>query len=284
MANYEAYRALYEGREAQLFTGSTAALTWMSNPAQPSTCWQLYSYDLEPFASFFGARKGCEQVHVLMNQSNFNLMVVNQTPNPVGGLAARVRVSNMDGSVVSDKTTPVSVRPGSVTNLGVIEFPATISPVHFVKTELFDAQNRLISDNFYWRGVSANDLTALNGLPPAPIEGDIHRHDAAGKCLLDVTLSNPSKVVALMTHIQLRKQRSNQRVLPVFYDDNYVSLLPGESRTIKVEAALKDLGGENPLIVVDGWNPAVKSASFSAGVSIAPNTPALVIGAAAAKP
>ena len=58
MANYEAYRALYEGREAQLFTGSTAALTWMSNPAQPSTCWQLYSYDLEPFASFFGARKG----------------------------------------------------------------------------------------------------------------------------------------------------------------------------------------------------------------------------------
>jgi hypothetical protein len=284
MANYEAYRALYEGREAQLFTGSTAALTWMSNPAQPSTCWQLYSYDLEPFASFFGARKGCEQVHVMMNQSNFNLMVVNQTPNPVGGLSARVRVFNMDGSLVSDKTTRASVQPSSVTNLGVIEFPATLSPVHFVKTELFDAWSRLISDNFYWRGVNANDLTALNDLPPAPIEGTIRRHDAGGKCLLDITLSNPFKVVALMTHVQLRKQRSNQRVLPVFYDDNYVSLLPGESKTIKVEAASKDLGGENPLIVVDGWNPVVKSASFSGGVSIAPNTPALVIGASAAKP
>jgi hypothetical protein len=281
MANYEAYRALYEGREAKLFTGSTAALTWMSNPAQPSTTWQIYSYDLEPFASFFGTRKGCEQVHLMMNQATGDLMVVNHTPNPLGGLKARVRVVNMDGSVVSDKTTPVSAKPSCATNLGPIEFPASLSSVHFVKTELLDGRGRVVSDNFYWRGNNATNLTALNDLPPAPIEGNIQRHDAGGKCLLDVTLSNPSKVVALMTHIQLRKQSSNERVLPVFYDDNYVSLLPGESRTIKVEAASKDLGGDNPLVVVDGWNPVVKSRTFGGGASIAPNIPALVIGAPA---
>ncbi len=309
MANYEAYRALYEGREAKLFTGSTAALTWMSNPAQPSTCWQIYSYDLEPFGSFFGARKACEPVHVMMNQATFELMVINQTPKALSGLTARVRVINMDGSVASDKATPVSAQPSSATHLGAIEFPAGLSAVHFVKTELHDAHGRLVSDNFYWRGLSPNDLTALNDLPPAPIEAKIRRYDAtpaatpsppgwnrsapieapvrhpdaAGKCLLDVTLSNPSQVVALMTHIQLRKQHSNERVLPVYYDDNYISLLPGESRTIHVEAASKDLGGDNPLIVVDGWNPVVQSRSFSGGVSIAPNTPALVISAPAAK-
>ncbi|MGA2542250.1 MAG: sugar-binding domain-containing protein [Verrucomicrobiota bacterium] len=283
MADYEAYRALYEGRDAKLFTGSTAALTWMSNPAQPSTCWQIYSYDLEPFASFFGARKACEQVHVMMNQATFDLMVINQTPKPLHGLQARVRVINMDGSVLSDKTTPVSAQPSCAANLGPIAFPSGLSPVHFVKTELHDAQGQLLSDNFYWRGLSPNDLTALNSLPPANLEASIRRLDAAGKCLLDVTLSNPSKVVALMTHIQLRKQSSNERVLPVYYDDNYVSLLPGERRTIRVEAASKDLGGDNPLIVVDGWNPVVQGRSFSGGVSIAPNTPALVIGAPAAK-
>jgi hypothetical protein len=283
MADYEAYRALYEGRDAKLFTGSTAALTWMSNPAQPSTCWQIYSYDLEPFASFFGARKACESVHVMLNQATFELMVINQTPDALSGLQARVRVINMDGSVAYDKTTPVSAKPSCATSLGAIEFPANLSAVHFVKAELQDAQGRLISDNFYWRGNTANDLTALNDLPPAPIEGNISRHDAGGKCLLDVTLSNPSKVVALMTHIQLRKQGSNERVLPVIYDDNYVSLLPGENRTIKVEAAAKDLGGDKPLVVVDGWNPVVKSQTFSDGAKIAPNLPALVIGAPAAK-
>jgi hypothetical protein len=189
----------------------------------------------------------------------------------------------MDGSVLSDKTTPVSAQPSCAANLGPIAFPSGLSPVHFVKTELHDAQGQLLSDNFYWRGLSPNDLTALNSLPPANLEASIRRLDAAGKCLLDVTLSNPSKVVALMTHIQLRKQSSNERVLPVYYDDNYVSLLPGERRTIRVEAASKDLGGDNPLIVVDGWNPVVQGRSFSGGVSIAPNTPALVIGAPAAK-
>jgi len=283
MANYEAYRALYEGRDAKLFAGSTAVLTWMSNPAQPSTTWQIYSYDLEPFASFFGTRKACEQVHVMMNQATFDLMVINQTPKPLEGLHARVRVINLNGSVAYDKTTPVSAKASCATNLGAIEFPAGLSAVHFVKTELRDGQGRMLSDNFYWRGNNATNLTALNDLPPAPIEGKIQRHDAGGKCLLDVTLSNPSKVVALMTHIQLRKQTSNERVLPVYYDDNYVSLLPGESRTIKVEAASKDLGGENPLVVVDGWNPVVQSRTFSDGSSIAPNTPALVIGAPAVK-
>jgi hypothetical protein len=276
MADYEGYRALYEGRDARLFAGSTAVLTWMSNPAQPSTTWQIYSYDLEPFASFFGTKKACEQVHVMMNQSNFDLMVINQTPKPLSGLSARVRVINLDGAVVYDKTTPVSPKPSCATDLGAIEFPSNLSSVHFVKTELHDATGRLISDNFYWRGNNATNLTALNDLPPAVIEGNIQRHDADGKCLLDVTLSNPSKVVALMTHIQLRKQNSNERVLPVFYDDNYVSLLPGESRTIKVEAAAKDVGREDLVVAVDGWNPVVKSRTFSGGVSIAPNSQALV--------
>jgi hypothetical protein len=284
MADYEAFRAMYEGREARLFTGSTAVLTWMSNPAQPSTTWQLYSYDLEPFASFFATRKACEPVHIMMNQSNFDLMVINHTPAPLSGMKARVRVINMDSSVVSDKTTPVSAKPSCATDLGPIQFPAGLSAVHFVKTELLDAGGRIVSDNFYWRGTNANDLTALATLPPAPIEGNIQRHDAGGKCLLDVTLSNPSKVAALMIHIQLRKKSSNERVLPVYYDDNYVSLLPGESRTIKVEAASKDLGGDKPLVAVDGWNPVVRSQTFGGGASLAPNTPALVIGAPAAKP
>jgi hypothetical protein len=228
----------------------------------------------------------------MMNQSNFHLMVVNHTPHTLEFMHTRVRVVNMDGSVAMDNTFPgpmseignMSFKPCSVRDLGPIGFPNGLSPVHFVKTELLDAQGKVVSDNFYWRGNGANNLTALAGLPPADIEVNIVRHDAGGKCLLDVTLTNSSNVVALMTHIQLRKQGSNERVLPVFYDDNYISLLPGESRTIKVEAASKDLAGDNPLVVVDGWNPVVKSRSFSGGASIAPNIPALVIGALAAKP
>ena len=46
LMNYEAYRAMYEGRNAKLFHPYTGILTWMSHPAQPSFVWQLYHYDL----------------------------------------------------------------------------------------------------------------------------------------------------------------------------------------------------------------------------------------------
>jgi hypothetical protein len=135
----------------------------------------------------------------------------------------------------------------------------------------------------------ASDLTPEQKARVAEMEKDYvdwtrKKHEAAGgDCVLDVTLSNPSKVVALMTRIQLRKQSANDRVLPVYYDDNCVSLLPGESKTIKVEAALKNLGGAKPLVAVDGWNPAVKSRTFGGGAGNAPSAPALVIGAPAPK-
>ena len=265
LANYEAHRALYEGRQVRMFKGSTAALMWMSNPAQPSTTWQIYSYDLEPFASFFGVRKACEPVHVQMNQNDFHVMVINNTPKPLAGLQARVRVCNLDGTLKYDRAIPVTGAACAATDAGAIEFPRDLSPVHFVKVELCDARGRLISDNFYWRGLNENDLSALDTLPVAPLDAQITRHDAGGKCLLDVTLSNPSKAVALMAHIQLRKRSSNERVLPVFYSDNYVSLLSGEYRTITVEAAARDLGNDQPLVVLDGWNVTTKSKSFPGG-------------------
>ena len=73
-------------------------------------------------------------------------------------MKARVRVINMDGSVVSDKTTPVSAKPSSAPPVSEpLSFRAGLSAVHFVKTELLDAQGRVVSDNFYWRGANAND-------------------------------------------------------------------------------------------------------------------------------
>jgi Exo-beta-D-glucosaminidase Ig-fold domain len=73
----------------------------------------------------------------------------------------------------------------------------------------------------------------------------------------------------------LRRKRSGERVLPVYYSDNYVSLLPNESKTITIEAATPDLKGEDALVVVDGWNGRVV-AGTAAGVGIETNGEALV--------
>jgi hypothetical protein len=132
---------------------------------------------------------------------------------------------------------------------------------------LRNADGKLVSENFYWRGLSEHpdDLTALGELSTVMLDAKVVRHDVGEKSFFDVTLHNPGTQVALMTHLQLRRGHSNDRVLPVYSSDNYVSLVPKESRAITIEAATSDLKGEAGLIVVDGWNVGLTAASVTGG-------------------
>ena len=270
---------MYEGRFARLFHPVTGVITWMSNPAQPSFVWQIYSHDLEPNASFFAVREACEPVHVMMNQANWHLMVVNNGTTPLEHATVTTMIYNLDGSRQSSHSRELTAAPEAATDLGPVDFPSTVSAVHFVKLELRDAHGRLRSDNFYWHALPAHedDSRPLNQMPMVTLALKARQHEADGKCLLTVTLRNPTHSVALLAHLQLRKAASGQRVLPVFYSDNYSSLTPGERKEITIEAAQSNLDGQAPWLAVDGWNVTVTPVAASGkGVAIEPNTQALV--------
>jgi hypothetical protein len=120
-----------------------------------------------------------------------------------------------------------------------------------------------------------NDLTALDSLPTIKLDGTIARRDSGDRLGLEVTLKNSGFAFALMAHLQLRRKSSGDRVLPVFYSDNYIWLAPGESRTITIDAASADLKGDLPLVVVDGWNVDVTPVT-NADCALAPNVDAQV--------
>jgi hypothetical protein len=272
LANYEAFRAMYEGRNAQLFHPTAAIITWMSHPAQPSFVWQLYHYDLEPNASLFAVMHAGELVHVQFNEANGQVQAINNLPDAVKDAVAHVSVYNLDGTLAYEHETKVTAEPDVATNLGVVEFPATVSAVHFVRLELHDAAGKLLSSNFYWRSLPEHpdDFNDLNQMAKVALDAKVASEDANGKRTLTVTLHNPSKEIALMAHMQLRREKSGERVLPVFNSDNYVSLVPNETRTITIEAAVSDFNGENALVVLDGWNVTVAAAKFK-GAAVAPN-------------
>jgi beta-mannosidase len=205
--------------------------------------------------------------------------IANNTVAALRGMTYRVRVVDLDGTTRYAKTTAIDAAPASqAVDLGAIAFPDNLSAVHFVKLELLDASSKVISNNFYWRETRQDDLTAMDTMADVQLESQLVRHDAGGNCLLDVTLKNTTVHVAVMAHVQLRNGRTNLRVLPVYYSDNYVSLLPGESTTITIEAALKDVGTDRPLVTLDGWNVTTETRVFpdSDGASIATNGDAQV--------
>jgi hypothetical protein len=273
LMNFEAYRAMYEGRNAQLFHPTTAIITWMSHPAQPSFVWQLYHYDLEPNASLYAVKSAAELVHIQLNEVTGEVQVVNNLPTAVKDAVARVTVFNLDGSEAYKNDRKITAAADAATSLGPITLPASITPVYFVQLELIDAGGKPLSRNFYWKSstAAADDLTDLNKMPKVTLNVTAKRNDAGGRRTLTVELSNPTSHVALMTHLQLRRAQSSQRVLPVFASDNYISLAPGEKRTLTIDAALEDFKGEEALLVFDGWNTTVASERLPSGVLVEPN-------------
>jgi len=260
MMNYEAYRAMYEGRNAQLFAPDTGVITWMSNPAQPSFVWQLYHYDLEPNASLFAVKSASELVHIQMNEANGTLQVINNLPTAISGDTAHVAIYRLWGGAqpALEKDIPVSGPADTAIDLGPTPLPnwEKLYPMYLIRLELRDAQGQIVSRNLYWKPLPSmrDDLTTLDTLPTVQLDGTIARHDSSDQVNLEVTLKNPGRAYALMAHLQLRRKSSGERVLPVFYSDNYISLAPGESRTVTIDAAVADLKGDTPLVVVDGWN------------------------------
>ena len=259
LATYEAFRAMYEGRNAQMFKATTGVLSWMSSPAQPSFVWQLYHYDLEPNAALYGAKKAAETVHVQFNEENRGIEVVNNRPEELDDLSVKLTIYRFDGTVDAHQAYPVAKVPGSTTiKAAEIEVDARITPLYFIKLDLTDVKGNLLSTNFYWQHVSQDQLDGLENLSTVTLDAEASAHANGDKTMITVTLHNNSQHVALLSHLQLHQKKSGRRVLPVFYSDNYISLVPGESSTVTIEAATKDLRGDEPLIEVDGYNIDVK--------------------------
>ncbi|MFC5865141.1 sugar-binding domain-containing protein [Acidicapsa dinghuensis] len=280
LANYEAYRAMYEGRSAKLFNPSTAIITWMSNPAQPSFVWQLYHHDLEPDSAMYAVKKAGEMVHIQLNQLTDSIEVINNTPEIISGYMAYLTIYDIDGQAVLKRELPVTGPGDRSIDIGSLLGPwdkPKLSPVYFVQLQLKNGGGKLVSENLYWHGMpdAPDDLTALNTMQTMALEANATRHDDGDTMKITLKLTNPGKEVALLTHVQLRHgdpgktgvDAVNERVLPVFYSDNYISLVPGESRTIEIEADTADLKGEEPYLAFDGWNVSVVSAGSSVPVA-----------------
>ncbi len=258
LMNYDNYRAIFEAFNRKMWNDTSGVLLWMSHPAQPSFVWQLYDYYLEPTAALFGTKKANEPLHIQLNLDDLNVVVVNHTASKRDGLRANVLIINADGTEAANTTRVVNAASNTATRAFPLVLPNNLSPVYFVKLELRDANSNLVSDNFYWRALKNNDFTDLAKLPEVDLEAEAVVRTCADVYTIDVTLRNPAHTVAVQARLKNLRDRTSERVLPVFYEDNYFSLVPGESKRVTMEFASSNLGGESPRVELEGWNVKAK--------------------------
>jgi exo-1,4-beta-D-glucosaminidase len=189
----------------------------------------------------------------------------------VSDAKARVSVYNLDMTPKFNQEIAVTLDPDS--SIQVLKLPKLddLSPTYFLRLELRDQANKLLSTNFYWLSTTPEtldwsktnyyvtpvvqhaDLKALNTLPQVSLKGATVAAKQANHDVLHVTLTNPSQTLAFAVSLRLTNAKGDD-VLPVVFDDNYFPLLPGEKRTVAVRYAAEDLHGSKPAVRVDGWN------------------------------
>jgi hypothetical protein len=251
LVNYDGYRAMFEAQSKHRM----GLQLWMSHPAWPSLTWQTYDYYFNPHASYFGAKKGSEPLHVQWNPLDDAVEVVNYGAGDAGRLSARAEILNLDGSEAWSREAKVESTYDSTVSPFALEFPRDVSEVHFIRLRLSRGSD-VVSENLYWRGTESGDYRALRTLPEVELATVTQVERVGERYRLRTLVENPSQHPAVAVRLVAVRAESGDRILPALYSDNFVTLMPGERREIEIDLAAADARGEEPRVDVEGFNVA----------------------------
>ena len=271
MMAYEGIRAMFEAFTRNKYT-STGVIQWMLNNAWPSIIWHLYDYYLRPGGGYFGAKKSNQSLHPIYSYTDGSVWAVNSTYQDVKGLRMRARVLNLDMNERFSKEATFDLAADGTHNALTIPNLTGLTSTYFVHLTLFDGKGGEVGSNFYWLSTKADalqhdkakwyvtptegyaDFTALAQLPQVTLKVQSRSQRQGQRGVTTIRLENPSRSLAFFVRLKVNKGKGGDEVLPVLWQDNYVSLLPGEKREIKADYRVADLSGKKPEVEVTGWN------------------------------
>jgi mannosylglycoprotein endo-beta-mannosidase len=264
------WRAIWECWNANKFDYgdrfSTGLLFWFHNSPNRQVCGRMWDWSLEPTAALYFTQDAHEPLHAQFDFLKNAVAVNNELPREFTGQLT-ARVLDFEMREVFRKTVTIRVEAEALaTDVLVIQFPANISPVHFIKLQLEDAKGCAVADTFYWRsdksyqpgrtwtGPQFEGFEDLAKLPKVKLDSAVKWSREANENIATVAVKNLSPSLAFMTWLRLQHSDDAKPVRPAFYGDNFFSLLPGESRTVRIAFSNRAANPKRVQLLVDGWN------------------------------
>lgn len=279
LAAYEDSRAKYEAY-ATHWSNRKMTINWMLNNHWPSFFGHLFDYYFKQGGGYFGAKKGLQPVSVVWDyyatgdRSQAHLYAVNQQSRPLSNVSVSVRFYSLDGTqkhIAEAKNLNVPA-DSSIDALQVARVPGA-GPVYFVRCQMTDGAGRVLAENVYWEsstgddvGPASNDvqfqvkwaqladMTALNTMPSARVALTGTYEEVSGETRAHISISNHSKHVAFFLRAEISADAGSSEVLPIRYDDNYITVFPNESRTIEARVDTSLLASHKPVVRLEGYD------------------------------
>jgi exo-1,4-beta-D-glucosaminidase len=264
-ANYEAIRPMFESFAVNRPL-TTGLIQWMLNSAWPETYWQLFDWYLMPNGAFYGTRAASRPLNLSFNYDDQTVYAVNDSRFTGQALTAEIRAFDLEARELFNQSYELELPPAGSQPIVSFADQESPTPVWFLDLRLHDGSGNEVARNFYWLSTTPDvldydnnlwyvtptrsfaDFTALDELPEVQLEAS-----ATGSGdQVDVRLANPSDALAFFVELRV-VDADGSSILPVLWDDNYVSILPGESRELTARFPQGgDLAGAK--LALQGWN------------------------------
>ena len=239
MLNYESTKAMFEGFRAR-WPHTTGIIQWMLNGSRPGIYWQLYDYYKQPNAAYYGVKKANAPVQLIYDYYTKTVYAVNETLEMA---KAKAQMKLLKGGQTTEDSKEIEVAPGTVVK--AFDIDTTDAAAAFLFLKLTDNNGDEIATNEYFI-VTENDTynwekTSWVNTPITKYASYAMLDEMCSKsCKLsikkdgakyEVTVSNPTDKVAFMVRLTAKDEKG-ELVCPTYWSDNYLTLAPGESRTV----------------------------------------------------
>jgi exo-1,4-beta-D-glucosaminidase len=271
MQTYEGVRAMYEAYSRNKYH-STGVIQWMLNNAWPSMIWHLYDYYLRPAGGYFGAKRAMEALHPVYGYDDNSIWLVSSQYVDVKGLKLTTKIYNLDMTEKFSREDSLDALADSTAEIFRLPEVNGLSSVYFVALRLQDSTGKPVGSNFYWLSTkpetldwaksnwwmtpteSFADYTALAQLPKVKLKVTQRSEVKGEESISHVTVENVSKSLAFFVRLKVSKGVGGEEILPVVWEDNYISLLPGEKHEVTATYRTSELGSDKATVEVSGWN------------------------------
>ncbi|HUX96233.1 MAG TPA: glycoside hydrolase family 2 TIM barrel-domain containing protein [Bacteroidales bacterium] len=251
IVSYEQYRALQEAFNHKMWDWYAGMLVWKNQNPWTALRGSFYDYYLDYQGGYFGFKHGAAPVHIQLNLNDSVVCVLNQKAVKTNPLTAGIMLYDMHGKLLSEKKNDVTLQAHTLQLLDKVVLPANTNEVFFLKLQLSD-QDKIVDENLYWLSNKTHSYEKLNELQKVTLNTDLRKIDNGQSV---IRLSNPGSETAFFIRLKVTNGK-NELILPVWFTENFLTLLPGEEKEIMVDLSTgKSTTGMNDLkLVIEGWN------------------------------
>ena len=237
---YETYKAIFEAERAAQGGGM---ILWMSSSVMPNFAFQTYDYYYAINGGYIGAKLANQPVHAYHNPLSKQIVLDNRSGNTYKDVAIQCQLFDLKGNALWEERFIVQdcyIGQHVITTLD--EYKETV----FLKI-LVQVDSDHVYKNFEWIYMDDNQTTGLETLEEAKLSVLVNGENKT------ILVKNQGTVPALQINLSIKKLQSGERVLPVFWSDNFFSLMPGEEQEI-IFTFYDELENDNLGYCVEGFN------------------------------